>query len=386
MKLKHLAALFLLVPLAGCSSVRDTVSGWMGRNAPGGAEKPVLVEFKPSASIEVRWHTDVGSANRTVLSPALTEHALYAANAKGEVLRLERATGKVVWRAESGFVLSAGVGASEGLVLVGGEKGDVAAWDENGKLRWKSRVSSEVTSAPQVADGLVVLRTADGRITALNVLSGKRQWVYERATPALVVRSNAGVTIHRGVIYAGFAAGKLAALNLGNGALLWEATVAQPRGNTELERISDVTSAPLVDDEQVCAVAFQGRLACFELTQGNALWARDISSDRGMTQIAKRIYLSDDHSVLYALDKQSGSSLWKSEQVRLRRTSTPLGLGKYLALGDFEGYVQILNREDGSLAARLATDGSSILATPLDMDGGVLLQTRNGGLYSVLVK
>ena len=117
--------------------------------------------------------------------------------------------------------------------------------------------------------------------------------------------------------------GKLAAISLANGAVIWETAVSQPRGNTELERISDITSLPVVDDEQVCAIAFQGRVACYDIAQGAMLWSRDISSDKGMTLMHKYLYISDDQGTVLALDKTSGSTVWKNDQLFMRQVSAP---------------------------------------------------------------
>lgn len=381
MTFSRTAVLLLLVLLAGCS----TVSGWFGSSKTG-KEPAKLTEFKESAVFAVRWHQAIGSAGNNALLPAVTSDALYAANAKGEVFRLERAAGKQVWRAESGFAISGGVGAGGGLVLVGGGKGDLAAFEEDGKLRWKVKMSSEVLSAPQVADGIVVVRTGDGRIAGLSVLDGKRQWLYERATPALVVRSHAGVSIRRGVVYAGFAGGKLAAIGLNNGIVIWESVVSLPHGNTELERISDVTSLPVMDNEQVCAVSFQGNVACFDIAQGNLLWSRELSSDKGMTLLGKTLYVTDANGAVSALDKTSGSTLWKNDQLARRNISAPYVLGSHVVVGDYEGNLHALSRDDGALAARLKTDGGGIVTAPVELDGGLLVQTNNGGLYSLEIR
>ncbi len=370
-------AALLLALLAGCSTADS------GKPGKGPAK---LTEFKESAKLEVRWRHEIGNAGNNVLQPAVTQDAVYAANAKGEIFRLERTTGKEVWRADSGLAISGGVGAGGGLVLVGGMKGDLAAFGEDGMLRWKTRMSSEVLSAPQVADGMVVVRTGDGRIAGLSVADGKRQWLYERATPALIVRSHSGVTVGRNVVYAGFAAGKLAAIDLSNGVVIWESAVSQPRGNTELERISDITSLPVMDDEQVCAVAFQGRVACFDIAHGNLLWSRDLSSDKGMTLLGNYLYVTDANGVVSALDKSSGSSLWKNDLLTMRHISMPYVLGKYVVIGDYEGYMHVLNRDDGSLVARHKTGGGGILTAPVELDGGLLVQTNNGGLYSLEIR
>lgn len=379
-----LASLLALFALSGCAAV-DTVQGWFGKNVPA-VEPARLTEFKESAKFEIRWRSDIGDSGANLLRPALTKDAVYGVSGKGALVRIERASGKQVWRVESDILVSGGVGAGEGLVLIGGNKGDVLAYGEDGKLRWKSRMPSEVLSVPEVAGGVVLVRSGDGRIAGLDAADGKRIWLYERSTPALVVRSHAGVTIQRGVAFAGFAGGKLVALNIRNGAVLWEASVSQPRGNTELERISDITGNPAVDDEQACAIAFQGRVACYGVAQGTPLWNRDIGSDKGMMLLYKNLYLSDANGSVMALDKNSGSTLWKNEQLFMRNTSTPFAFGNFVVAGDYEGYLHGLSREDGSFAARIKLDGSPIQAAPLGLDDGLLVQTRGGGLYSLSIK
>ena len=372
-KICRVSLLTLLVMLTGCASKP-------------GKDATKLVEFKKTAALKVRWGNDIGLSGVNVLIPAVTSAGVYVANARGKISRLDPATGQRVWRIDSGFTVSAGVGASPGLVLVGGEKGDVSAYDEDGKLRWQTKVSSEVLSVPKFAEGIVVVRTGDGRITGLDAADGKQLWVYERAIPALTIRNQASVLISGSMVVAGYAGGKLVAIGLGNGSVVWEAMVAQPRGNTELERISDISSEPVIDGDQVCAVAFQGKLACFVLKTGNLLWSRDYSSHKGMTLSGNNLYLTDDNGAVLALDKTSGSSVWKNDQLARRRTSAPYVWGNKLVVGDFESYLHVLNLSDGSFVARRKTDDSAIVASPVELDGGILLQTSAGHLYSVVLR
>lgn len=376
MRLKRQLVVALLpLALAACSSDKPKI------------EPAKLVDFQAKAKIEVRWDKDVGDAGQSVLFPAVTREAVFAANADGEVHRFDRNTGKQVWRIDSGFAITGGVGSGGGLVLVGGEKGELAAYDEDsGKQQWLVKVSSDVLSPPKVLDGVVVVRTGNQRITGLSAKDGSRLWLYERATPTLIVRSHAGVLIRNGLVYAGFAAGKLAAINLKTGVVVWESTVSQPRGNTELERISDITSLPVADDAQVCAVAFQGRLACFDAVQGGALWTRDVSSDKGLALWGKMLYLTDTDSNVLALDKSSGASLWKNSQLSLRGGTAVYPLDDYLVLGDYEGYLHVLRRDDGSFVARRKTDGSAINIAPMTLGDGALVQTSDGELFSIAIR
>lgn len=373
MKLARFLTPLLLLTLAACGSEKALV------------EPAKLLDFKPTAQFDVRWHQGVGSAGINVLTPAVTREGVFAASSK-YVYRFDRDSGKQVWRIEPGFEISGGVGAGDGLVLIGSDKGDLSAFEEEtGALRWKVKVSSEVLSAPKISDGVVVVRTGNGRIAGLNAQDGKRLWLYERSTPTLIVRNHAGVVIRNGMVYAGFAAGKVAAIGLTKGVVIWESAVSQPRGNTELERISDVTSLPAVDDNQVCAVAFQGRVACFDAVQGGTLWTRDLSSDKGLALSGKNLYLTDSDGNVVAMDSSSGSSLWKNDQMTFRRITNAYPLDDYLLLGDFAGYVHVLKRTDGSFVARLKTDGSNIQVAPITLGDGALIQTSDGNLYSIAI-
>lgn len=374
--------LSVMLALAGCSSTKDSSPEWAGVKSED--EPAKLVKFSGQAKFKVRWHRDIGEAGANLLQPALTDNAIYAASAEGFLSRLDR-NGKKVWRIKTGIAVSAGVGSGEGIAVVGGSKGEVLAYDENGKQLWQGKVSSEALSVSQVSDGIVVVRSGDGRIVGLDASNGKGVWVFERSTPALVVRSHAGVTIQRGMAFAGFAGGKLVAIRINNGEVLWETSVSQPRGNTELERISDITSNPVVDDEQVCAIAFQGRLACYDLARGSAIWNRDLASDKGMTLLRKYLYLSDAKSAVVEMDKATGNTLWKNDQLFMRNVSSPYVTEDFVMVGDGEGYLHALSREDGSFAARIHLDGSAIKAAILGMDDGLLVQTSDGDLYSLSI-
>lgn len=382
MKLVYPALCVAVLGLSSCAS--DSSPDWAGKS--GYAEPAKLVKFAETISFKVRWSSDIGTSGANLLQPAIAPEAIFAASEKHDLVRIDRTSGKQVWRINTEVTITGGVAYGENLVLIGSDKGDVLAFDHAGKLRWKSKVSSEVLSLSNVAEGLVIVRSGDGRIAGLSAQDGVQKWVYERITPALVVRSHANVAIQRGIAYAGFAAGKLAAISMSNGSVLWESVVSQPRGNTELERISDITSEPVVDDEQVCAISFQGRVACVDPAKGSPSWNRDIASDKGMMLLRKYLYLSDSRGSVYALDKSSGSTEWKNDQLALRNTSAPYAIGDYVVVGDFEGYLHGLKREDGSIAARTKLKGGAIRTQPQQLDNGLLVVTRDGYLYSVSIQ
>lgn len=379
-----------VLSLAGCgggSMVSDAIDtmnpmNWFGSKTPAPQMEP-LTEIATPIAVKTLWQASVGDSQQAVFSPAVTADGIYAAAADGTIARLESGSGKQVWRINSGERLSGGVGADRNLVVVGSAKGEVLAFDTSGVALWRVQISSEVLAAPKVADAVVVVRSADGRIFGLDAKDGKRKWYYQRATPALTVRSPAGITIARGIVYAGFAGGKMVAINLDSGAVRWEATVALPRGATELERVTDVIGLPVAAQREVCAIAYQGRIGCFEIGNGQAIWSREMSSTSGLSMDARYVFASDEKGAVHALDRIGGTSLWKQDKLRLRNLSAPLPLGAEIVLADIQGYVHFLARDSGALIGRVATDGSPVSTNPVPLpEGGFLIQTRKGGLYA----
>ena len=372
---------------AGCQTVSDTYDRMFSSGKP--ATPPSeLVAIKPTATPKILWQGGAGSSDKNIFYPAPVGNVVYAANAAGEITGFDAMKGGAVAKFTAGQRISGGVGAGGGLVFAGTTRGEVLAFEPQGKAVWKAQLTGEVLAPPSAQDGVVVARSGDGRIYGLDTATGKRRWVYQRPTQVpLTVRTHAGLLIDRGAVFAGFAGGRLVALVLANGNVAWEGIVATPRGATELERVADVTSPPALDGQRVCAVAFQGRVSCFDPSRGAVLWARDMSSVAGLALDARYLYVTDDKDAIVALDKASGASIWKQDKMAGRRVSGPFAFGRYVVVGDYEGYVHFLSREDGSFAARIATDGSGISAPPVALDlSSFLVQTRNGGVYAITVQ
>lgn len=374
-----LLAVVAALSLSACS----TVEKLNPFGSSGLKVKPTeLATIQPTAELRNVWQAAIGSAGQFTFSPAVVGDSVYAAARDGAVARFD--SGRQVWRIAAGQPISGGVGSDGKLVVVGTPKGEVLAFDAaTGRETWKARVSSEVLAAPAVADGLAIVRSGDSRIFGFDAVDGKRRWVYQRSTPTLSLRSNVGVVSAGKVTLAGFPGGKLVAIANNNGAAVWEVTVALPKGSTELERVADVTSSPVVSGSTVCAAAFQGRAACFDSSTGNTLWSREMSSSAGLDIDARYVYVTDDKGAVHALDRNSGASVWKQDKLALRELSRPLALGAQVAVADYQGVVHLLRREDGAFAARATTDGSAVRAEPVRFGSGLLVQTANGGLYAL---
>ena len=382
----RVAAVAALVTVGGCAWWENT---YIFSTAP--KNRPTeLTEITPTLSVKPLWNASIGKSGRYFFSPALIGPDLVAAGGKGLVERRVLATGAVVWKTDLDTPLAAGVGSDGTTSAVVGANGDLIALGANGKPSWRVPTGTEILSAPAVGQGLVVVRTTDNRVIAYEAETGRKRWTYQRAGQALVLRTNAGITIDGSLMYLGFPGGRLVALNVSNGTLRWESSVAVPKGATELERVADVVGTPVVVGREVCAAAFQGRSGCFDVSNGTTIWSKDLSTSSGIEIDGRFAFVTDDKSNVNALTRTSGGVVWKSEKLAYRRITAPASVGRAIVVGDYKGFVHWLSREDGSLIARSKTDGSPLLIAPRSFSVGsapaVLFQTQDGDLYAFVAE
>lgn len=345
-----------------------------------------LVDFKPSAKVTRVWRASAGRATHDYvgLAPALVGDAVYAADRRGRVSAYAAVDGRRLWRTRLNVRASGAVGAGADLVLVGTRDGLIIALDRaTGKERWRAAVASEVLALPAEAAGIVVVQTADGRLYGFATGDGKLLWVQDRAEPSLSLRGTSGPIIVGNVVYTGFASGKIAAVAIKDGRMLWETTVALPHGRSEIERLVDVDASPVVRDDMLYAVAYQGRLIAVDLRAGSVAWSRDVSSHAGLAVDGAHVYVSDAHGEVWAFDRATGANVWRQDKLRGRALNAPARVGDYLAVGDFDGYVHWLALDDGAMVARLRIDNAPI-RSPAAVSTDILYVTTHDGRLAAL--
>jgi len=365
----------LALTLAGC--------GLFGSSKP----KPTpLTPIVERVSVRQDWQTSVGKAGNFTFLPATGGPVVLAASHDGTVMRLD--DGKEVWRTSAGQKLSSGTASDGRLVAVGTYKGEVLSFDfETGKPGWTANVKGELVAPPAITEGLVIVRTSDNRVIALDAADGKQRWNYQRSNPPLAVRSVAPPLPFGPFVLVGMPGGKIFALSLQNGAPAWEGTVSVPRGATELDRVSDVVTVPAVQGSQMCAVAFQGRAACFDMQGGSQIWSKEVSSVAGITMDDRRVFIPDEQGVVHAFDRGTGASVWRQDKLKYRNLSAPVALPMGLVVGDAEGFLHVLDRDTGEFISRMNVGGGGVMSIlPALSPNTVLLQTRGGSLMAVTLQ
>lgn len=368
--------LVLLALVAGCNKSKNK------ENVEPPAE---LTEYSPTVAVARLWSKSLGDGERLLglrQHPVVGEGRVYAADVdKGNLFALDAASGAQVWKVETELPLSGGPGFGEGTVVVGSLKGDVIAYNPgDGNERWRAKVSSEVISTPAVSNGIVVVRSNDGRVFGFGLTDGERRWVYDRGVPSLTLRGNGPPLVSEGIAYIGYDNGQVVALRVSDGVQGWEQTVAVGEGRTELDRMVDIDGEMVTESRDLYAASFNGQVLAISLDGGRPLWNREVSSFAGLALAGEKLLLSDRDGTVWALDRSTGSALWKQEALAHRWLSTPAIQGDYAVFGDVEGYLHWVSLENGELGARVRVDKEPIRATPQVVDGVLYAVSIEGEL------
>lgn len=363
-----LAALALLV--AACDKDKDV------------APPAELVDFNPVVRIDKVWSVgtkDGDDVLRLGLRPAVLGDRVFAAGHGGDVRALELATGREAWRADTEVELAGGPAVGDGIVVVGGSGGDLVALDAtSGAKRWQVAIGGEVLTAPTISSGIVVTRTVDGRLRGIRVSDGGTAWSYEQPVPRLTLRGNGAPVVDGDMVFAGLDNGKVVALSLATGDLLWSTTVAPSHGRTEIERLVDIDSPVRILGEDVFVVGYQGRIAMLARDTGQLWWGRDMSSNRGLVADGDTLYVTTSDSNVVALRRRDGTPVWTQDAMLRRGLTAPALSGDTLVVGDFEGYLHWLDAATGQLLARGKTGGGRMTNAPIAVGELLLLETDSG--------
>jgi len=367
--------------LAGCG-ISERMTGLFSSEDT--ATPPAeLVEFEPRARVVERWRVGVGGTEEHYLklAPVVVDDRVFAASRDGDLAAHALADGKRLWRVDTDRTITGGPGVGEGLAVIGTKEGRVLAYDvETGEEVWRKRVSSEVLATPAVGAGTVVVHTGDGKLYALEAANGARRWVYDREVPLLSLRGTGPPRIENGTIYVGLDNGRIAALDPATGQSTWELRVALPTGRSDLERIVDIDSELLIDGGTVFAASYQGKVAAISAYEGQIYWTRDISSHAGVALSDRAVFVSDEFGHVWAVERDSGISIWKQDALTARQVSSPGYWNGTAVVADLEGYVHFMDAESGEFIARRQVGDERILVAPVATEAGLLIYSTDGRL------
>lgn len=385
--MKHLWILMIaaVLTLAGCSGKDSNIQ-----------PPHALTDITPTVQVNRLWWARVGDGaeNSGVrMRPAYADGVIYAASVDGQLRAMDAKTGRTLWKhtrkphSKADTAYSGGPSVANGLLVICTFDGHVDGLDaKTGKQRWSASLGAEVISAPAIAGNRVIVRTNDGHVHEINATDGSVGWLYDRGSvPLLSLRGNGPLLVANGVVFFGSDDGKLIALRLSDGASLWEQTVSQGEGRTDVDQLDDSDGSLALDGTTLYVGAYHGRLMAINAPSGRPLWNHKLSTYDGIDVGGTTVVAVDDKSDVWAFDASTGDSLWKQDKLKWRWLTTPAVQGTHVVFGDIEGYVQWLTLADGKLAARERLSKDPIRSQPLVVGNIVYVEDTHGHISAYQV-
>ena len=346
-----------------------------------GPDQPKPLDLGPNpALLGVRqvWSAQIGPVDFS-MQPKVVGQTIALASSTGRVAGLDARSGQQVWAVEVGSPVSAGVGFDGRFAALVTRTNELVVLEDS-KISWRSRVSAQVLTAPLVAGDRVFVLGADRSLAAYDAKSGRKLWLTQRPGEPLVLRQAGVLTAVGNTLVVG-SAGHLLGVDPLNGNVIWDATLATPRGTNDIERLVDVVSGFARSADLVCVRAFQSVVSCVDTKRGAVVWKKPSLGSVGLAGDGESIFGVDETGQMVAMRQTDGEQRWLVDRLRYRQLSAPLTLGRSVVVGDDTGLVHLLARADGSALTRLLTDGSAITVTPLDANGTLVVVTRKGGVF-----
>ncbi|WP_083001223.1 outer membrane protein assembly factor BamB [Halomonas sp. GT] len=368
-----------LALLAGCAS----------KGEPAYTPKE-LRSFSETSSLDGVWSRNVGDGlgrARYPIAPAREGDTVFAADADGLVAAFNADNGERKWEIELDTPISSALNAIAGQVYLGTRNGEVISLDQrDGSVNWRSRVSSEVLAAPQANQQLLLVQSVDGQITALDRSSGEERWVYTSSQPSLTLRGTGTPMVIDPVSFVGFANGRLATLDNRNGQPLWDLQIATPRGRSDVDRLVDLAGQPVITpDGRLFVTSYNGNVVALEATRGGVLWESNLSSRHTPILVGNILLVVTDDSHVVGLNADNGQEVWRNDDLEDRWLTAPAFADGRVVVGDFEGYVHLLDAREGTLVGRTRVHKSGISVRPATEGSTIHVQANNGRLETLEV-
>ena len=350
-KYKNLIVLCSIFIISSCSSM-DGLRFWKSDEIDPDEPKE-LVAFSNQKNIVIEWkNTFKGENEIGNFLPDFSAQNLFFSDASGNVSSINASTGDRNWSIELNF-LASGTSAGFGLVVVSDIDGNVIAVDQNdGSKLWSTNVKGEVLSKVAIDAKVVVVKTGSGELLGLDRENGEILWSYRSKLPLLTVRGSSSPVIVDDLVYVSFDNGRLGVFELNSGFQVWDGAISYVKGVSELENLIDSDSSPVVDGGLIYTTNYQGNLNIFDTAQKRSVWSYETSSfyspivSRGMLTIVEA------NSGLRSFALKTLQESWTNDDYINRDLSNAVSYKGSLIVGDFEGYVHVIDTLNGKTIGR----------------------------------
>lgn len=385
MTMRNYTLVFMaLIGLQACTPVQDYMLG--KDNTP---QPAPLKEIKPKVKVATNWTVPVGKKNPDSsyhkMKPVVRGDVIYSASPDGQVQAMNLKTSKVLWSRNLGSGIVSGPTVAEGMIALGTDNSTLMILNQStGKDIWQQKLSNEILAKPIISHQKVIAKAIDGNLYAFDLVNGEKLWVADHGAPSLILKASSSPVVLGDLVLVGYSDGKLDAVNIESGQVVWQRSIAYPSGASDVERLVDIDADPIVKDEVAYLATYQGYIGALSLKDGQFLWRKPASTYKNMVLFGNTLYMTDAEDVLWSIDSKSGRVNWQQQKLKARGLTEPVMVDSHLAVADKTGLVHIISPKTGEIIGRSQVSGA-VISSPMVASNKLYIQTANGMLNQLSV-
>ena len=274
--------------------------------------------------------------------------------------------------------LTSGVEAKEGVVLVGSAKGELFALDEStGQKKWQAQLSGALLSPSLIKDGRAVTIANDGTVFAHDLQTGQQLWAYKMPNVQFSLRGQPSpVMLDDHTVIVASANAYVYGIDVISGVPRFQRRVAVSEGRSDVQRLIDIDGDPVVVGQFLVTTSYQGQITVIDVAAQQVVWSEDASSNKRAEVSNDKVFVAQTDGKLVAYNLTTGEKAWESDALMHRQLSNPVVLGSDLVVGDLDGYLHLIDPDNGQLVGRSKTSGE--VRTLRVVDNQLYVSTRKG--------
>lgn len=385
--IKRTGLILILVSTVGCSKIDDYMLG--KDNTPNPEPLKTLVSKQ---KLTEKWVVPVAAGGTKKnnaylkLKPVVIDKIIYTADNSGVIQATNKTNGKQIWSKKTNLSIISGPVVAKGFLVVGTDSSEIVAFKQsNGDEVWKNTLSSDVLAKPLIAQNKIIAKTIDGNLYAFELATGKQLWLSNHGAPSLILKASSSPVIVQGnMLLVGYSDGKMDAVDLQTGQVLWQRSIAYATGSSDIERLVDIDADPIVEGDTALLATYQGYVGALALSSGQFIWRKPASTFSNIAVKGNTLFMTDSNDIIWSINKHTGQVNWKQTELKARGLTEPVIMDDQLIFGDKTGVLHILSAHNGEFISRAQLSGAITIA-PSVVGKNIYVMTTNGKLSRFLV-
>ena len=360
-------------------------------------EHPALGE-----TLKQAWQVTIGEGSslygELLAGPVVADGVVYVKDSKTLVSAYKAADGDQLWQIDvspddvDNQAWGGGVSYDGGKLFVTTGYGQVLALNAaDGKELWRTTLGVPMREAPTVAEGHVLVVDVDNEIFALSAATGEKQWNYAGIPETAELAGGSSPAVENGTAVVPFSSGELVALRMENGRTVWQDSLAATRRFDAISTLADIHGRPVIDRGRVIAVSHSGRVASIDLRTGERAWEQEVGGSYTPWIAGDFIYLLSTAGEVICLTRTDGRVRWLTQLDQWQNMEDkedpihwagPVLAGDRLILIGSQGEAWSLSPYTGKALGRIELPEGSFLS-PVVADSTLYLMTNDGQLTAL---